>query len=114
MRVVPPTCTDNPRRYISVERYRTKLRRGDDCGQGTCMSEAPGAKLRRAVDEERPLQVVGAINAFCALLAERAGFRAIYLSGAGVANADFGLPDLGITAAADVAENVRRITGSTR
>src|SRR5687767_968 len=77
------------------------------------MSEAPGAKLRRAVAEERPLQIAGAINAYCALLAERAGFRALYLSGAGVANADFGLPDLGITTAADVAENVRRITGAT-
>jgi methylisocitrate lyase len=80
--------------------------------RGACMNEAPGAKLRRAVTEERPLQVVGAVNAFCALLAERAGFRAIYLSGAGVANADFGLPDLGITSASDVAENIRRITGA--
>ena len=56
-----------------------------------------GARLREAVAAERPLQVVGAINAYSALLAERAGFRAIYLSGAGVANASFGLPDLGIT-----------------
>jgi methylisocitrate lyase len=76
------------------------------------MSEAPGAKLRRSVAEERPLQIAGAINAYCALLAERADFRALYLSGAGVANADFGLPDLGITTAADVAENIRRITGA--
>ena len=76
------------------------------------MNDAPGARLRRAVSDERPLQVVGAINAYCALLAQRAGFRALYLSGAGVANADFGLPDLGITALADVAENVRRIAGA--
>ena len=57
--------------------------------------------------------MVGAINAFCALLAERAGFRAIYLSGAGVANASFGLPDLGMTNLNDVLEDVRRITGAT-
>lgn len=57
--------------------------------------------------------MVGAINAFCALLAERAGFRAIYLSGAGVANASFGLPDLGMTSLNDVCEDVRRITGVT-
>jgi len=70
-----------------------------------------GARLRAAVEAERPLQVVGTINAYAALLAERAGFRAIYLSGAGVANYSFGLPDLGITTLADVCEDVRRITG---
>jgi methylisocitrate lyase len=59
------------------------------------------------------LQMVGVINAFCALLAERAGFRALYLSGAGVANASFGLPDLGMTNLNDVCEDVRRITGAT-
>lgn len=73
--------------------------------------ESAGARFRRAVEEERPLQVAGAINAYSALLAERAGFRAIYLSGAGVANASYGLPDLGITQLADVAEDVRRIAG---
>ena len=69
-----------------------------------------GARLRAAVEAERPLQVVGTVNAYAALLAERAGFRAIYLSGAGVANASFGLPDLGITTLTDVCEDVRRIT----
>jgi methylisocitrate lyase len=79
------------------------------------MSEIPaaGARLRAAVDEERPLQVVGTINAYAALLAQRAGFRAIYLSGAGVANASFGLPDLGMTSLNDVCEDVRRITGAS-
>ena len=72
-----------------------------------------GARLRAAVDEERPLQVVGAINAYAALLAQRAGFRALYLSGAGVANASFGLPDLGITSLNDVCEDVRRITAAS-
>jgi methylisocitrate lyase len=82
------------------------------------MSQVPspasaGARLRAAVEAEQPLQVVGAINAYSALLAERAGFRAIYLSGAGVANASFGLPDLGITSLNDVCEDVRRITSAT-
>jgi len=79
------------------------------------MSQPPltaGARLRAAVETERPLQVVGTINAYAALLAERAGFRAIYLSGAGVANASFGLPDLGVTTLNDVCEDVRRITGA--
>jgi methylisocitrate lyase len=71
-----------------------------------------GARLRAAVEAERPLQVVGTINAYAALLAARAGFRAIYVSGAGVANASFGLPDLGMTSLEDVCEDVRRITGA--
>ncbi|HEX4619682.1 MAG TPA: methylisocitrate lyase [Steroidobacteraceae bacterium] len=70
-----------------------------------------GARLRAAVESERPLQIVGTVNAYAALLAERAGFRALYLSGAGVANASFGLPDLGVTTLNDVCEDVRRITG---
>jgi methylisocitrate lyase len=65
------------------------------------------------VDAERPLQVVGVVNAYCALLAERAGFRALYLSGAGVANASFGLPDLGVTNLNDVCEDARRVCGAT-
>src|SRR5262245_65922433 len=72
-----------------------------------------GSRLRAAVESERPLQVVGTINAYCALLAEQAGFRARYLSGAGVANASFGLPDLGITSLNDVLEDARRITAAT-
>ncbi len=72
------------------------------------------ARLWSALDAERPLQVVGAINAYCALLAEHAGFKALYLSGAGVANASYGLPDLGITSLNDVCEDIRRITGATR
>jgi methylisocitrate lyase len=72
-----------------------------------------GSRLWAALAAERPLQVAGTINAFAALLAEQAGFRALYLSGAGVANASFGLPDLGITSLNDVCEDVRRITGAT-
>jgi methylisocitrate lyase len=74
---------------------------------------SPGRRLRGAADVERPLQVAGTINAYSALLAERSGFRAIYLSGAGVANASFGLPDLGITSLNDVCEDARRICGAT-
>jgi methylisocitrate lyase len=73
----------------------------------------PGRKLRAALEIEVPLQVAGTINAYSALLAERAGFQAIYLSGAGVANASFGLPDLGITTLDNVCEDVRRITSAT-
>src|SRR6476659_7783955 len=71
-----------------------------------------GARFREAIEIERPLQVVGTINAYSAMIAERARFRAIYLSGAGVANASFGLPDLGVTTLNDVLEDVRRITGA--
>ena len=77
------------------------------------MLESPGQRFRQAIDAERPLQVVGVINAYCARLAGRAGFRALYLSGAGVANASFGLPDLGMTSLNDVLEDARRITATT-
>lgn len=76
-------------------------------------SATAGARLRAAMEAERPLQVVGTINAYSALLAQRAGFRALYLSGAGVANASFGLPDLGMTSLNDVCEDVRRISAAT-
>ena len=72
-----------------------------------------GARLWAALERNRPLQVVGAVNAYTALLAEQAGHQALYLSGAGVANASFGLPDLGITSLNDVCEDVRRITSAT-
>lgn len=75
-------------------------------------SVSAGSRLRAAVEAEHPLQLVGSINAYAALLAQSAGFRAIYLSGAGVANASFGLPDLGMTSLNDVCEDVRRICGA--
>ncbi len=74
---------------------------------------SPGAKFRAALTIEKPLQVAGVINAYAALLAERSGFRAIYLSGGGVAAASLGLPDLGITTLDDVLIDVRRITDAT-
>lgn len=76
------------------------------------LAPSPGTRLRAALDLERPLQIVGTVNAYAALLARTAGFRAIYVSGAGVANASFGMPDLGITSLNDVCEDVRRITGA--
>ena len=72
-----------------------------------------GTRFRAALEAERPLQIVGTINAYSALLAEKAGFKAIYLSGAGVANASFGLPDLAMTTLNDVCEDVRRIASAT-
>ena len=69
--------------------------------------------LQQAIRTGSPLQIAGTINAYAALLAERAGFRALYLSGAGVANASFGLPDLAMTSLNDVVEDVRRITSAT-
>jgi methylisocitrate lyase len=73
--------------------------------------ESAGAKFKQALLEEKPLQIVGAINANHALLAKRAGYRAIYLSGGGVAAGSLGVPDLGITTLEDVLTDVRRITG---
>jgi len=75
---------------------------------------SPGARFRAALAKERPLQIAGTINAYCALLAEREGFQALYLSGAGVANASRGIPDLGMTTLDDVLTDVRRITTATK
>jgi methylisocitrate lyase len=70
----------------------------------------PGTKLHKAVNAERPLQIVGAINAYHARMAERSGYRAVYLSGGGVAAGSLGMPDLGISTLDDVLIDVRRIT----
>lgn len=74
---------------------------------------SPGARFRAAVAAERPLQVAGAINAYTARMAEAVGFRALYLSGGGVAANSLGLPDLGISTMEDVLIDVRRITDAT-
>jgi methylisocitrate lyase len=73
----------------------------------------PGQKFRKALEDNKPLQVVGTINAYAAMMAERIGHQAIYLSGGGVANASYGLPDLGMTSLNDVVEDVRRITSAS-
>ena len=70
----------------------------------------PGEKFRRALQDEKPLQVAGAICAYHALMAKRTGLRAIYLSGGGVAAGSLGLPDLGISNLEDVLTDIRRIT----
>jgi methylisocitrate lyase len=74
------------------------------------MSESAGKKFRAAVAAEKPLQVIGAINAYHARMAERVGYKAIYLSGGGVAAGSLGLPDLGISTLDDVLTDIRRIT----
>ncbi|TMP10067.1 methylisocitrate lyase [Pseudoalteromonas sp. S3178] len=72
-----------------------------------------GLKFKQAIANNRPLQVVGTINAYTAMMAEKMGHQAIYLSGAGVANASFGMPDLGMTSLDNVLEDIRRITGAS-
>ncbi len=72
-----------------------------------------GAKFKQAIANNQPLQVVGTINAYTAMMAEKMGHQAIYLSGAGVANASFGMPDLGMTSLDNVLEDIRRITGAS-
>ena len=84
-------------------------------GQKSQGQKSQGQKFRAAISAAapKPLQIPGTINAYTALMAERVGHQAIYLSGGGVANASYGLPDLGMTSLNDVLEDVRRITGAT-
>jgi len=76
-------------------------------------TNSAGARFRAALRDEKPLQVVGAINAYAARLAERSGFKALYVSGGGVAASSLGLPDLGISTMDDVLTDVQRITDNT-
>lgn len=78
------------------------------------MSQSMGKVFRETIKEHSPLQILGAINAYSAMLAERAGAKALYLSGAGVANASHGLPDLGMTNLSEVLEDARRITSISK
>jgi len=75
--------------------------------------KSAGLRFREAMAEEKPLQIMGTINAYAALLAEKTGYKAIYLSGGGVANTSFGLPDLGVTTLNDVLTDASRITAAT-
>jgi methylisocitrate lyase len=79
----------------------------------TQMPNTPGNKLRQAVKDNHPLQVVGAVTAYCAILAQKSGHKALYLSGGGVAASSLGIPDLGITTLHDVCEDTRRITAAS-
>src|SRR5665213_1461450 len=83
-------------------------------GESRMRTETAGYKFRLALSQEQPLQLVGVINAYTAIQATQIGFRALYLSGAGVANASYGLPDLGVTSMENVLEDVRRVTGATK
>lgn len=75
----------------------------------TPVNTSAGARFRQALREETPLQIVGTINAYTALMAKSVGYKAIYLAGAGVANASYGLPDLGITTINDILTDLRRV-----
>jgi methylisocitrate lyase len=77
------------------------------------MKVTPGNKLRQAVQDNHPLQVVGAVTAYCGILAQKTGHKALYLSGGGVAASSLGIPDLGITTLHDVCEDARRITAAS-
>jgi len=76
------------------------------------MSQSQGTKFRQAVADNDPLQIVGTVNPYCAMMAKTLGHQAIYLSGGGIANASYGLPDLGITTLNDVLVDVERITNA--
>ncbi|MEK7780870.1 MAG: methylisocitrate lyase [Verrucomicrobiota bacterium] len=82
--------------------------------KGKTPPDSAGRRLRAALRAEHPLQLAGVIHAYAAILAESAGFRALYLSGAGVANASYGVPDIGLTTLDDVLIDVRRITNATK
>lgn len=73
------------------------------------MKQSPGQQFRRALEEEKPLQIVGTVNAYAAMMAQKVGFRALYLSGAGVANISYGIPDLGMTTLDNVLTDACRI-----
>jgi methylisocitrate lyase len=77
------------------------------------LPNTPGNKLRQAVADNNPLQVVGAVTAYCGILAQKTGHKALYLSGGGVAASSLGIPDLGITTLHDVCEDARRITAAS-
>ena len=94
-----------PNQHVNLNR-RTRILRANP--------GSAGARLRAAVRTERPLQLAGVVHAYAAILAEHAGFRALYLSGAGVANASYGVPDIGLTSLDDVLIDVRRITNATK
>jgi len=92
---------------------RLGLRMSSSSSSSSYVHESPGRKLRELVKHHRPLQVVGAINPYAAILAEKSGHKCLYLSGGALAAASYGLPDLGITTLNDVLEDIRRITRVT-
>jgi methylisocitrate lyase len=105
-----PRARQFPRRRSRFLRRRVRRIERDDAAM-TALSS--GAKFRAALAAEKPLQVIGAINAYAARMAEHTGFKALYLSGGGVAANSLGMPDLGISTLEDVLTDVRRITDVT-
>src|SRR5690606_37663910 len=108
----PRTRQGPAQRALFARRSATPFPSGRRRYSGAEMTRpaSAGALFRQALQEEQPLQIIGAINANHALLAKRAGYRAIYLSGGGVAAGSLGLPDLGINTLDDVLTDIRRIT----
>jgi methylisocitrate lyase len=100
-RIVPMSCGNMRASFLPMHDFRFR------------MANSAGFRLRQAVREERPLQVVGAINAYTARMAQASGFRALYLSGGGVAANSLGVPDLGISTMDDVLIDIRRITDAS-
>ncbi len=108
-------CRTAESRAISAEKSSSLINVKHEINNNIEMSKnvslrSPGLRFREAMQEEKPLQIVGAINANHALLAQQAGFNAIYLSGGGVAAGSLGVPDLGITTLEDVLIDIQRIT----
>ena len=99
-------CSSSNFKFISTELYLTH----ENIVNPFMAALKPGALFRRAVQDNNGLQCIGAVNAFSALLARRAGVKSLYLSGSGVATASYGLPDLGITNLTDVCIDIERIT----
>jgi len=83
-----------------------------DGGRSPSAPLSPGGRFRQALRAERPLQIMGTVNAYAAMMAAQVGYRALYISGAGVANYSYGLPDLGMTSLDDVLADLRRITSA--
>jgi len=102
-----------PNRQANVKHWRDACLPATPKGIEVHPRTSPGSRFRAAVAEERPLQVVGAVNAYAARLAHAVGFKALYVSGGGVAASSCGLPDLGIIAMEDVLVDVRRITDAS-
>jgi methylisocitrate lyase len=110
---IPPQNCDGDAAANQAKPCRDHLGSEEGNNVGTEGQLSPGARFRSAVEQEHPLQVIGAINAYTARMAQATGFRALYLSGGGVAANSLGLPDLGISSMEDVLVDVRRITEVT-
>src|SRR5579885_1790168 len=112
-RLINTSASARVRRVRGAAGDRRMVARNNQSGVCMNVRTSAGTKFRTAVEEEKPLQVIGAINAYTARMAEATGFKALYLSGGGVAANSLGMPDLGISTMEDVLTDVRRITDVT-